>query len=102
MCCPACSSRPQPRWRPHCGANVGTTHQTTLRAERLQAGLSRVELAHRLGCSTRTVKAWELGQRSMPDATWLAAIEALEMARTDREARNRAVRVGVRELLARA
>ena len=44
-----------------------------LRAARLRAGLSRVEVAQRVGVSEATVKGWENGTRA-PKATSHAAL----------------------------
>lgn len=54
----------------------------TLQAVRLAARVSRRELARSLGYTARTVKAWELGQRPIPSAVWLAAPGVLDRART--------------------
>ena len=51
-----------------------------LRAARLRAGLSRSEVAQRVGVSEATVKGWENGARAPKASTHAALAGALGMA----------------------
>jgi DNA-binding XRE family transcriptional regulator len=50
---------------------------STLRAAREACNLSRVELAHRVGCSPRTIEAIEQGERDASPAMWGRLEQAL-------------------------
>ena len=51
-----------------------------LRVLRLQAGLSRAELADAVGVSVATIAHWECGRRSLPAQRWNSLSEILEVS----------------------
>lgn len=50
-------------------------------------GLTRADLAARLGVSVETVRSWEAGRRSVPDDTW-SAMSDMESAQEEEIARH--------------
>ena len=64
-------------------AVVNQPSPETIKAARLTAGLTQLELARRLGVTARAVQHWESGTRSMPRAAWLLLQQYKRAGRTN-------------------